>query len=244
MAVCSGTLFVCANVLMLNIFCFSFVCLFVCFSASKSLEKPWHGAEGVHFYLLAHRQLYNGQIQAAMVTAVRCGLYDDGTSSYLMKRERAGERGEGAFAICFSFSGDSLLFAFFFFLPFCAMVTVIGVQETASLIALTSFYNKHYGTCSKAFINLESQKGLPQAVLDKYIELGVNIFSRHPPQDPDSKALPLLDTSRMACVASGRPLIGSDSTITCRSCSHKMFSREVTGTYCPLCHAKLEYSGR
>ena len=124
------------------------------------------------------------------------------------------------------------------------MVTVIGVQETASLIALTSFYNKHYGTCSKAFINLESQKGLPQAVLDKYIELGVNIFSRHPPQDPDSKALPLLDTSRMACVASGRPLIGSDSTITCRSCSHKMFSREVTGTYCPLCHAKLEYSGR
>jgi hypothetical protein len=132
----------------------------------------------------------------------------------------------------------------FIFLCFCAMVAVIGVQETASLIALTSFYNKHYGTCSKAFINLESQKGLPQAVLDKYIELGVNIFSRHPPQDPDSKAVPLLDTSRMACVASGRPLIGSDSTITCRSCSHKMFSREVTGTYCPLCHAKLEYSGR
>ena len=131
-----------------------------------------------------------------------------------------------------------------YFLYFCAMVAVIGVQETASLIALTSFYNKHYGTCSKAFINLESQKGLPQAVLDKYIELGVNIFSRHPPQDPDSKAVPLLDTSRMACVASGRPLIGSDSTITCRSCSHKMFSREVTGTYCPLCHAKLEYSGR
>jgi WD repeat-containing protein 35 len=99
---------------------------------SKSLERPWHGAEGVHFYLLAHRQLYNGQIQAAMITANRCGQYDD----------------------------------------------VLGVQEASSLIALTSFYNKHYGTCSKAFINLESQKGLPQSVLDKYIELGVNIFSR------------------------------------------------------------------
>ena len=213
---------------MLNIFCFS---LFLSFSASKSLEKPWHGAEGVHFYLLAHRQLYNGQIQAAMVTAVRCGLYDDGTSSYLLM---GAVWGVPVTHFCLVF----------IFLCFCAMVAVIGVQETASLIALTSFYNKHYGTCSKAFINLESQKGLPQAVLDKYIELGVNIFSRHPPQDPDSKAVPLLDTSRMACVASGRPLIGSDSTITCRSCSHKMFSREVTGTYCPLCHAKLEYSGR
>ena len=31
---------------------------------SKSLERPWHGAEGVHFYLLAHRQLYDGEVEA------------------------------------------------------------------------------------------------------------------------------------------------------------------------------------
>ena len=61
-----------------------------------------------------------------MITAVRCGQYDD----------------------------------------------ILGTKEAASLIALTSFYNKHYGSCSKAFINLESQKGIPKEILDKYIELG------------------------------------------------------------------------
>ena len=70
--------------------------------------------------------------------------------------------------------------------------------------------------------------------------IGVNIFSRHPPQDPDSKALPFLDTTRPACVASGRPLIGTENTMTCRVCSHKMFSREVRTNNCPLCHAKLQ----
>ena len=44
---------------------------------SKSLERPWHGAEGVHFYLLAHRQLYEGDVQAVMVTAARCMQYED-----------------------------------------------------------------------------------------------------------------------------------------------------------------------
>jgi WD repeat-containing protein 35 len=161
---------------------------------SKSLERPWHGAEGVHFYMLAQRQLYDGEIEAAMITAVRCGQYDD----------------------------------------------VLGTKEASSIIALTSFYNKHFGTCSKAFIQLESQKGLPQKELDEYIGLGVDIFSRHPPQDPDSKALPFLDVARPACVASGRPLIGSESTMSCRVCSHKMFSREVRTTFCPLCHAKLQ----
>ena len=119
---------------------------------SKSLERPWHGAEGVHFYMLAQRQLYDGEIEAAMITAVRCGQYDD----------------------------------------------VLGTKEASSIIALTSFYNKHFGTCSKAFIQLECQKGLPQKELDEYIGLGVDIFSRHPPQDPDSKALPFLDVGRPA----------------------------------------------
>jgi WD repeat-containing protein 35 len=161
---------------------------------SKSLERPWHGAEGVHFYLLAHRQLYEGDIQAAMVTAARCMQYED----------------------------------------------VLGTKEAASLIALTSFYNRHYGECSKAFIKLESQKGLPQAELDNYIALAVSIFARHPPQDPDSDASSrLFDTGRPACVASGRPLGGSESTLSCKVCSHKMFSRELRGSCCPLCHSKL-----
>ena len=41
------------------------------------LDRPWRGAEAFHFWLLAHRQLYRGQYEAAARTATRLGEYDD-----------------------------------------------------------------------------------------------------------------------------------------------------------------------
>ena len=45
--------------------------------SSKVLDAPWRGAEAIHFYLLAHRQLYDGNVDAAMVTAIRLAEYED-----------------------------------------------------------------------------------------------------------------------------------------------------------------------
>ena len=73
--------------------------------SSKVLDAPWRGAEAIHFYLLAHRQLYDGNVDAAMVTAIRLAEYED----------------------------------------------ILDTVTIYSLIALTTFYNKHFRECSKAF---------------------------------------------------------------------------------------------
>ena len=35
------------------------------------LDNAWRGAAAYHYYLLAQRQLYNGEIDAAMKTSIR-----------------------------------------------------------------------------------------------------------------------------------------------------------------------------
>jgi len=43
----------------------------------KTLDIGWRGAEAFHFYLLAQRQLYEGNVEAALVTSTRLRAYDD-----------------------------------------------------------------------------------------------------------------------------------------------------------------------
>merc|ERR1712167_464821 len=45
--------------------------------SSKVLDARWKGAEAIHFYLLAHRQLYDGNVDGAMITAIRLAEYED-----------------------------------------------------------------------------------------------------------------------------------------------------------------------
>lgn len=44
---------------------------------ARTLDSAWHGAEAFHFWMLAQRQLYAGQIQDAMITAQRLTQYED-----------------------------------------------------------------------------------------------------------------------------------------------------------------------
>ena len=45
--------------------------------ASKAFGNAWRGAAAYHFYMLAHRQLYSGKIDAAMKTSIKLCEYDD-----------------------------------------------------------------------------------------------------------------------------------------------------------------------
>lgn len=40
------------------------------------MDSAWHGAEAYHFWLLAHRQLYGGNVEAAMRTALHLRNYE------------------------------------------------------------------------------------------------------------------------------------------------------------------------
>lgn len=45
-------------------------------SSSRALDNVWRGAEAYHFWLLAHRQLYAGDMEAAMRTTLQLRKYD------------------------------------------------------------------------------------------------------------------------------------------------------------------------
>jgi WD repeat-containing protein 35 len=59
---------------------------------------------------------------------------------------------------------------------------ILGASVIYSLLALVSVHAGYYGTCSKAFIRLESLED-PQA--EHYKQLAVDIFTRYKPQDPE-----------------------------------------------------------
>lgn len=60
---------------------------------------------------------------------------------------------------------------------------VLNVEDIYCLLALTSCADRSFGTCSKAFIKLESLDTIPEQRRIEYEELAVNIFSQHEPED-------------------------------------------------------------
>lgn len=60
---------------------------------------------------------------------------------------------------------------------------VLNVEDIYTLLALASCADRAFGTCSKAFIKLESLEEIPEQRRMEYEELAVNIFSKHDPHD-------------------------------------------------------------
>lgn len=48
---------------------------------SSTFSSAWRGAAAYHYYMLAHKQFYAGNLDQAMKTAIRCCEYDDVLSS-------------------------------------------------------------------------------------------------------------------------------------------------------------------
>lgn len=194
-------------------------------SSDRALESPWRGCEAFHIYLLAQRQLYEGQHEQAMKTSLRLAEYED----------------------------------------------ILDTQTIYSLIALTTYYNKFFAQCSRAFIKLEASSDVSDEMRSKFADLALSIFTRNAPRDPTGHMLPCPKCGtrindwviscpscnhRLAfCVASGRsifpedrtasipypPGTGGGETIKCRCCRHRMYAAEVRKLRnCPLCHSRLD----
>lgn len=178
---------------------------------NRILDNAWRGAEAYHFQLLAHRQLYQGQIDPAMKTALRLQEYED----------------------------------------------ILDPKDIYSLIALTTFYNKFYLQCSKAFIKLESLDSLTPEEKETYADLALAIFMRNPPSDPSRRSFscpnndcnasvkdwytscPECSVVFPGCIKTGRALLDSRYYM-CRVCRHRAFESDLRGVNnCPLCHSVL-----
>jgi len=126
---------------------------------------------------------------------------------------------------------------------------VLDVRDVYSLIALTTFYNKHYRECSKAFIKLEALEGLSPAERESYSDVALRIFTQFPPSEAGGRTLApgsLPETSQQVkdttCMLTGRAL-GDTRYYQCPTCRHKMMQHKLTGLrVCPLCHSRIVYS--
>jgi WD repeat-containing protein 35 len=187
-------------------------------AAARTLDAAWHGAEAYHFYMLAQRQLYEGDVMAAMTTAQRLSLYED----------------------------------------------IVDAKDVYSLIALTSYYSKCFGTCSRAFIKLEAMDAIAPADREMFSELALSVFMENRPMDPAEDASRQLKcptpgckcpirpwaincmqcgANYTACVTSGRPILTTDA-VRCKTCRHKSIKSAAEGRKtCSLCHALYDSAG-
>lgn len=132
---------------------------------------------------------------------------------------------------------------------------IIDPCDIYSLLALASSASKAFGTCSKAFIKLETLESLTPEQRLSYEELALEIFTKHGPRDsrnnkvecsscatsiPDSSfSCPNCDTKFPACIVTGRPLMEYQFWM-CSACKHRAFESEISHRQtCPLCHTPV-----
>ncbi|XP_036431101.1 LOW QUALITY PROTEIN: WD repeat-containing protein 35 [Colossoma macropomum] len=166
-------------------------------SDSRIVDKAWRGAEAYHFFLLAQRQLYDGNVEASMNTALHLRDYED----------------------------------------------IIPAVEIYSLLAICSSANRAFGTCSRAFIKLESLESLSPEQRQMYEDLALEIFTKHSPKDSRKSHLDSTDDSTEGklptCIVTGRSI--SDYQFwMCSVCKHCAHEQDITShNFCPLCHSSL-----
>uniref|UniRef100_F6XA62 WD repeat-containing protein 35 n=1 Tax=Xenopus tropicalis TaxID=8364 RepID=F6XA62_XENTR len=120
---------------------------------------------------------------------------------------------------------------------------IIPAVEIYSLLALCACANRAFGTCSKAFIKLESLENLTAEQKQQYEDLALEIFTKHSPKDtrkPDLENFPEGGEGKLpTCIASGR-VITEYQFWMCNVCKHCVLDREITNyNFCPLCHSSI-----
>ncbi|ESO83236.1 hypothetical protein LOTGIDRAFT_197584 [Lottia gigantea] len=132
---------------------------------------------------------------------------------------------------------------------------IIDPVDIYSLLALAATANKGFGTCSKAFIKLESLDTMSPEQKQQYEELALDIFTHHSPKDTRNNkvecpncASPMPDWATLCtscdskfptCIVTGRPIIANEFWM-CSHCKHRAFENEIRNLHsCPLCHGKF-----
>ena len=134
--------------------------------------------------------------------------------------------------------------------------SVLPAIEIHALIALTAFYSRYYGQCSKAFIRLQALKELPAHKKEAIDQLALAIFSKFQPTDPATRRYGChscgqqvrdhdtrcgaCGTAFAACVFSGRPILDPGEAASCKTCKRRYYKSEARNKRnCALCHSPL-----
>ncbi|XP_060089548.1 WD repeat-containing protein 35 isoform X2 [Heteronotia binoei] len=120
---------------------------------------------------------------------------------------------------------------------------VIPAVEIYSLLALCACANRAFGTCSKAFVKLESLETLSPEQREQYEDLALQIFAKHCPKGSKKSDLDSLleegEGKLPTCVATGRPITEYQFWM-CSVCKHCVQAQEISNyNFCPLCHSSV-----
>ncbi len=133
---------------------------------------------------------------------------------------------------------------------------VLNPKDIYSLIALTTYANRFFGQCSRAFIRLESLETLSEAERKKYKDLAMSIFISNRPEDPPTREAKCsicravckpwdqqcsnCNANIPCCIVSGRPIFTSKYS-SCKRCRQPIYTQLFRKfENCPLCHANLQ----
>ncbi|KAH0520873.1 WD repeat-containing protein 35 [Microtus ochrogaster] len=121
---------------------------------------------------------------------------------------------------------------------------IIPSVEIYSLLALCACASRAFGTCSKAFIKLESLETLSAEQKQQYEDLALEIFTKHTPKDNRKSELNSLleggEGKLPTCIATGSPIIEYQFWV-CKVCKHYVLAQEISNyNFCPLCHSSVE----
>ncbi|XP_063088248.1 WD repeat-containing protein 35 isoform X3 [Cavia porcellus] len=120
---------------------------------------------------------------------------------------------------------------------------VIPAVEIYSLLALCACASRAFGTCSKAFIKLESLESLSAEQRQQYEDLALEIFTNHTPKDTRKSDLDSLleggEGKLPTCVATGSHITEYQFWM-CSVCKHCAHTQEMSSyAFCPLCHSAV-----
>ncbi|MBN3313719.1 WDR35 protein, partial [Atractosteus spatula] len=120
---------------------------------------------------------------------------------------------------------------------------IIPAVEIYSLLAICASANRAFGTCSKAFIKLESLESLSAEHRQHYEDLALEIFTKYSPKDNRKSELDSIpeggEGKLPTCIVTGRP-ISEYQFWMCSVCKHCALEQEITNhSFCPLCHSSL-----
>lgn len=134
---------------------------------------------------------------------------------------------------------------------------ILDPEDIYCILALASCANRAFGTCSRAFIQLESLEKIPSERRQEYEQLATDIFTKYTPKDPRgtraecsncgsvvqdwSWVCQSCDTRFPACTATGRPLTSMSNMWTCNVCKHlASYNDASVRDNCPLCHSPVQ----
>nr|XP_006001165.1 PREDICTED: WD repeat-containing protein 35 isoform X1 [Latimeria chalumnae] len=120
---------------------------------------------------------------------------------------------------------------------------IIPAVEIYSMLALCACANRAFGTCSKAFIRLESLESLTLEQRQQYEDLALEIFTKHNPKDNKKSDLESLaeggEGKLPTCIVTGRTITEYQFWM-CTICKHCAHEQEISNlNFCPLCHSSV-----